>query len=423
MALPLKPPRDFENITTRECFAAVRTGENGGEAPGGTGAIKPVTVALPILDGGDVCVMTAQPAAATDYGWAAPWYDTSGQNEVRVVVDVEAAGAADAETFGEYSADAGETFAELETPVAAPIADVGPHKSGWVPLASAEIGDRVWRLRARGGDGAATPVVRKAHFQFRQNVAARPPRGGGTPDLPEGIWGTIIHDLNAGMLGTLYADGDGVDFWPDQSPTGYDAQTEGGVVNSPAYRATGFPGGRPCVSTSGLNQRYVLSNPSRGYESWTKYFVLSGLDGGDIAYIWGAQNGYPWAYYFWATASAVAAKVNPNAFTDTTDTAPDTWGMAGAHIYRLVKLGGSATHWYLFVDGVQVADHFCNPQANESTVIALLDPSGGLGMTAKLGREVCYDRGHFNTTGDGADGITNGLTGPEVVLKSTWGTP
>ena len=73
--LPLQPPRDFENITFREILSAVRTGENGGPAPGPTGPVLPVTVPLPILDGSGRKTLFRQPLAATDYGFARPWFD------------------------------------------------------------------------------------------------------------------------------------------------------------------------------------------------------------------------------------------------------------------------------------------------------------------------------------------------------------
>jgi len=146
--------------------------------PGGTGAAAPVVVTLPIADGADETVMLEQPAEETDY-WPTqhPWYDATGQTEVRIIAHVVEAGASGAVLVGKCTATPSDPDSYV-TPAARgtltiPISTVGEVKSGWVALASSAIRDAAWKLPAQGGDGSATPVIGKAHYQFRRAAPVR----------------------------------------------------------------------------------------------------------------------------------------------------------------------------------------------------------------------------------------------------------
>jgi hypothetical protein len=387
----------------------------------GAGGVQ--SVPLPILDGGDV-VLLAQPEAATDYGWAQPWFDSSGYSEGRVIVHVDDAGATDAEAYLEQSSNGGETFAEpgvSAAPIAVSIAEVGPFASAWIALGTESIGDRVWRGMLRGGDGVASPAIAKFHAQFRGASAPVPPRGGGAPpDLPEGAWGNIVFDANAAgaTMAEMYGDGDDVNVFIDDITS--NSLVTGATLLLPKYRATGFAGGRPCVEWAGANVPLATAanNPTEPYGTYTYYFALDGMGGGaDGARIWGrAGDSFDYALYCYNSSFGAA---NNNLFGGQTF-ASDTWDMSAPHLYRWVK-DSASSRWQLFVDGTMVLNVANAPQTNNGGVITLMDYLSGLGLDGKVGRVVAYDKAHSAPTPDGA--LADGLTGPEIVLKAAWGTP
>lgn len=419
--LPLSLPRDYENITTREILAAVRTGENGGPVAGGTPGIKPVVVAVPVKNGDESDVFYAMPSGVTDPDWPVIRYDSRGNNQIRIVPTIKQAGAASAVVYCEYWNGSAWVTPGV-TPVVCSLATAGAFPAedqGWVTLVTGAIGDKLWRHMLRDGNGVASPAIQQSHNQFRQKTAAAPPIV-----TPPGDWGNIVWDINAASLGALYSNGDEVPLWPDDSPTGADMTTAGGaVINAPEYQATGFPGGLPCVSTSGNNLKLSGTNPTAPYGDWTYYFVVSNLDGGgDAAYILDGSSGYPFGFALYADSSVVGGQVNSTIFGPTDDSASVPGGMANPHIYRLVK-SSTMNHWWLFCDGALIAESGCNPQANSTTTISILDYVAGIGMTAKMGRGLAYDTYHIAPTGAGGATVADGLTGPEITLKAFWGTP
>lgn len=178
MTAPYFPrAKSLDGRSARELFALERVVDDGDEVLPPGGLAEPPVVTLPIADGADVTVMLEQGEDETDY-WPSqkPYYDATSQTEIRLVTDVEDAGAADAELVGQYSAtpDDPDSFAApAVADVAVTIATVGPQKSGWYPLSDAARADVVWTIRARGGDGVETPAVGKAHLQFRQAPTVR----------------------------------------------------------------------------------------------------------------------------------------------------------------------------------------------------------------------------------------------------------
>jgi hypothetical protein len=314
-----------------------------------------------------------------------------------------------------YSLNSGGTFTDLAT---VPIAAANPNAPAVGPRIAvpdaALVNNLLLKLVRRGGNGTITPALWNAIIDVASGA------GSGRPsDLPEGDWGTLLWDINSFNLDAIYADNAEVPFFPDERGS-YDASTAGStVVNAPHYRATGMSGGLPCVQTTGLNLPLLAGNPTKPFGSWTYYFVVSELDGGDVGFILNGESGYPFGFGLWATASDIAGQVNTNAFGSTVDSA--TVSLSGKHIYRFVKESG-ASHWYLYRDGVLVADEFANPQVNDTVSIRILDAAGGLGMDAKLGRGVAYSRAHLAPTAL-ATSPANGLTAPEIVLKAQWGTP
>ena len=235
----LQPPKSFRGLSARELMSAEITGEN----PGTAGLAPPVVVALPVFDGGGGFKLFRQPSVQTDYGWRRPWFDSSPFNQIRLIADVEGAGATNAKLIVEYSADGSTGWANpAASAVTLSVASAGPVKSGWVTLTARA--DVVWRIQALGGDGSASPIVGKVHIQFRQATLTRPVRGLPTSRVP--IW-----DLNALSI-TDISGGTAVSI-PDDTGNGHDAVS--GEFLAALYEADAFGAGVP-------GWRY---GPARGY--------------------------------------------------------------------------------------------------------------------------------------------------------------
>ena len=319
-----------------------------------------------------------------------------------------------------YAPAGSSTFADL---ISLPlIADADRPRLASVAVPDAACTqDTLLALVRRGGDGTISPAMWNAIIEIASGGSGTDT--GGTPaDLPEGDWGNVVWNLNAAMLGTMYADGDSVPRWPD-TIAGRDAITNGqAVVNAPHYRATGMAGGLPCVQSSGLNLPLRFYNPTKNYGSWTYYFIISELDGADLGYIMNGSSGNPFGFAFWATSNAIWAHVHTNSFFSSIDSDADTgWNMGTKHIYRFVK-DSPSVKWHMFRDGIHVMEETANPQVSDTIVSLLMDAAGGLGMEIKMGRATAYNRSHVNPNPlSGAP--MNGYTAPELELKAFWGTP
>ena len=426
--LPLEPPRDFENITTREILSYKRTGDNGTDPGAGAGP-NAVTVPLPILDGDGVEVILAPPAGNFDPDWPIPRFDAKGQHQIRCIADVEDPGAAGSRAFVEHS----ELGASWETPGVGAVSvevtiDVagsnpGPNE-GWVDLSVEAAADRLWRGLLSGGDGVTSPGLRKFHAQFRQKAVTRPPRPTTPPgDLPEdGTWGDIIWDLNVDgpMFAALgLADGDDVELWPDETGNGHDFVTLSSLLR-PKYRAAGFGGTLPCVEWDGGNLRmFCPTNPTGGLGEYTYYFVLDNLDGGgDNARLFGAGMYDSFQHAIYASGNQILC-ANNNLFGSPSIIVTDDWSMLAKNIYRWFKTPTSASH-SLHVNGDWKANAGAAPQANNGGDSYLMDFMTGIGMTARVARIVAYNKRHYSPTN--IDPPATGMTLPETILQARWGT-
>jgi hypothetical protein len=305
------------------------------------------------------------------------------------------------------------------------IGDAGAVASG------ARSADRVcmtWGLE--GGDGAT--VVEVSNIYVSPANAVAPPTAPEPPDdePPSGPpLGNIIHDLNAFSLMDVLGDGDEVNTWPDDGPQGLDADVGFSLETTPPhFRPTGFPGGLPCVrfgepfegAYNGLGIPGQITN-----DSFTTYFVLSNLALGSgvpsgIAGFWDGGDGYPKGKGITVLGSGIVggtggmgAFVNTHISFPTFENVQDTWGMLDPHIYRFVYDRG-ASHWYLYVDGVLVADNECPGQFTESTFIWMnYNPSNpALDFCHVLwARELTYDKAHVGA----------GDTAVEQFLRTQWG--
>jgi hypothetical protein len=235
-----------------------------------------------------------------------------------------------------------------------------------------------------------------------------------------------VFDVNANgpafqALG--YADGADVNLWPDETAFANDFATVATLL-LPKYRATGFNSTRPCIEWAGSNVPLsTADNPTESYGSYTYYFVIEGLDGGDSARIWGAGLFDSFQYAYYADGDTVYAANNnlfgaPSAFAE--DSGGTAWGMGGAHIYRFTKNSGTSSH-QIWVDGVLKASAGAAPQTNNGGTAWMMDYMTGLGLSGKVARIVAYDTLHNSPTNVGAQ--ANGLTAPEQALSSYWGTP
>lgn len=274
------------------------------------------------------------------------------------------------------------------------------------------------KLIRKGGDGVITPKMWNAIISA---TSGEPPRRGGSPpDLPEGIWGDIIWDINAnsGQMQDLYVAEDDVLAWPDETGLGHDvAPTSSFLV--PKYKPTGF-NGKPCVEWDGGNvgMETASTQPTAAVGSYTYYFMLDNLDGGDGARIWGAGFFDSFQYSLYVDADEIYA-ANNNLFGGASLFATDTWGMADPHVYRYVKDSGSVKH-YLFVDGVLMAQATTsNPGVNNNGVAHLMNALTGLGMTGRLARGVAYNTSHLSSSVSGP--AASGTTAPEDVLMDFYG--
>lgn len=420
MTAPIRPaPKSLDGRSARELFAFEQTTDNGGETPTpATGGTVPPVIPLPFQTGGDVDVFITPGSSAIDPLWPVERFDSRGNNQVRVVTNVETAGAAAAVLLAESSIDGASWSSPAASDVAVPIATVGPKPlpgQGWVDLSAASIADMLWRLRLRGGDSAASPALWGSMLQFRQKVSNRPP-------LFDPVWGSLVFQLDPyGPLFTAlgYADTADVPLWPDETGIGHDFATAAGLL-LPTYRATGFNGSRKCVRWAGGNVPLTTSdNPLEAYGSYTLIVVAEALDGGDGAQMWGnpGNNSFNFDVYFDDSHISVA---NNNPFGAPSITASDSWGMSTAHIYRLVKNSASSSH-QLFVDGVLKGTATNAPQTNNGGLIQLMYDLGGVGLTGRIARIDGYDRSHSSPTNIGA--VANGLTVPELALKAKYGTP
>ena len=226
-----------------------------------------------------------------------------------------------------------------------------------------------------GGNGTGEFVLGNVYVEL--TAEARPPISTipepETPDLPDGPpWGNIVFDADAASPAMLaaYDDGDDVNTFFDGIAA--DNLTTVATLLLPKYRASGFAGARPCVEWDGANVPLSAPiNPTQPYGSYTYYFVLDNLDGGDGARIWGAGFGDSFQYSIYCDGDTVYAANNnlfgnPSLFAE--DSGGTAWGMAEAHIYRWVKDAASSAH-RLFVDGVLKASAGAAPQTNNAGAV------------------------------------------------------
>lgn len=428
MTGPVRPlVLSLDGRSARELYAIERTNDNGEPTnpPAGAGGV--LIPDLTIADGGGMTVMSAQPAAETDYWPRSPWYDSTGANQMRVVVDdVEVAGATTARIIAKQKDTSGGTFANPGigvTEVAAAINAVGQAKSSWIDIDPSGIGERLWHAYAVGGNASLTPVVGGIHIQFRQTTVARPPIGGPPgSDLPEdATWGAIVEDANAAHAAMVaaYGNGDDVTAFFDRIAAN-DFVTAPGF-GLPTYQATGFNGSRPCVQWSGGNiPLNAPANPTQSLGDWTWYLVIENLGAGaDGAFVFGDPGNGSFSMRINADNTHIGATVNtPGGGLALVS---DTWGMSGAHIYRFVK-DSTALKFYVFVDGVKVLEGGSSSGApNDTPSLTLMNYVSGLGITGRVGRVVGYNMKHTSSTNSGP--TADGLTAPEAVLKAFWGTP
>jgi hypothetical protein len=278
------------------------------------------------------------------------------------------------------------------------------------------------KLIARGGNGVLTPEMWN---YIVTATSGRPPTvPGGTPegDLPEdATWGSVILDLN--VNGPLFqalglGDGDDVETWPDEKGL-HDFGTAAALL-LPKYRSAGIAGSLACVEWDGANVYLSnTNNPTAGLGSYTYYFVVEDLDGGDGAYLWAGGLGDSFGYHFDAYDTQVQL-ANNNLFGSPSIIKSDDWGMGDRHIYRWTKNAGSASH-QLFVDGVLKGSAGAAPQPNNNGLTYLMNALSGLGMTGRIGRVFAYNMKHDSPTNTGA--VANGLTAPEIIIQAFYGTP
>lgn len=228
----------------------------------------------------------------------------------------------------------------------------------------------------------------------------------------------IVHDLNADTLALTFADDDGVGTWPDDTTPDEDASPSGGLGQSaPTFKTNGLGTGNPSVRFGTGTQGLIHDNPENS--SSTRYVVgkftapVSGI--GRIA---GGAVG-PFSFGIWMNPDGtIGAHVNANVGGDTTDTTSGSYDDGNTHILRLVfwVIG----HWYLFIDGILVADFACQPQPTLDAATERMGYASGLPEEMDIGRKVQYNKIHLSPTLSTTP--ANGFTAPETVLRARWGS-
>lgn len=205
-AVPFDPPKQPYGRSAKELLGyGGRFGQN----------TKPPIVVLPFnaLTGFGFR-MVAQPAAPTFYGWLnRPWYDASWATHVRLVTDINVAGATGAYFELQYCTD--ETAPDDDTKwdmvgairpcrvlIDRVLDDIGPQRGARAGLRMEVKKDRIYRVVAVGGNGATSPEHGLIWAEFEYRKPLTPDRWYWRTDAP---W-----DANPNNDGaTFYEDFDG----------------------------------------------------------------------------------------------------------------------------------------------------------------------------------------------------------------------
>lgn len=280
---------------------------------------------------------------------------------------------------------------------------------------AARVSQLLLQLVKRGGDGTLTPAMWNAILEVESADAVDNPS-----DLPQdAIWGTVVFDANA--MGPLFtaiglADNADLNFVPDETRRGHNLASNATLL-LPRYRTAAFAGGLPCFSWGGANVPLYTNNPTEQYGSYTYYYVLDAMDGGDGALLWGHTGGDSFSYRLLFDDGNLYA-ANNNLFG--TPTAPFALDLSVPHLVRWTK-NAANSHWKCFVDGVMLKDEANAPQTNNGGRVFLMNDLGGVGAAGRVGRVAAYNKAHESPTGEGA--TADGLTAPELVLQGEWGVP
>lgn len=126
--------------------------------------------------------MTTQPAARTFYAWLnRPWYDASWATHVRLVTDINVAGAAGSQFVLQRCTDTSDPDDDanwgtvgLTKDCTLAIDQVGPIKSPWIELSPDARDENIFAVAAVGGDGVESPEhgLIWAEFQYRRKPLA-----------------------------------------------------------------------------------------------------------------------------------------------------------------------------------------------------------------------------------------------------------
>jgi hypothetical protein len=361
---------------------------------------------------------------------ARKFLNTSNVGAARLQGTIHAAGSAGTELHWVYSLDRFAT-APIETGVFMPADIVGsPIPGGFLPLAEGAIGANIctgWATK--GGDGTA---VVKVSDLFVDMVSSDAPPDSPDPEVPGDIpqggpLGNLILDLDArDPVDGGYVDNASVTAWSDRSGAGNHAApyTTSGTQSAPTFKATGFPGGLPCVRVAGSNQG--VAHPLPSGSACTYYFILGNLTGdGSLgaADFWNAPialTGGANGNNFWVSLRGdgkVQSAINdhsPAARTAALGTAAIDG--TGPHIIRFVFDQNNA-RMRVYID--RVLDHETTDSIIVNAWISILRVYlGNLSTTAlKLSGDyamvLCYDRPHIGTVG----------TPVEDFSTAAWGTP
>jgi hypothetical protein len=422
MTAPVRPlVKSLDGRSARELYAIERTVDNGGEA--GPPIIGRSDNSGPyhfVTEAGGFYVIGTHPAAST-------WLDDTGHwlvpsqffTHITAWAHVVVAGFAGSVLDVEYTTDGGVSWAA--TGIAIPLDALGPHLVSSPLPAGANNASTVYRGVAVGGNDSASPELYNFAFALRSQTPedVTPVTPG---DLPEGPpWGNIVWRVKANgpnMQALGYADNADVPNYPDETANGNDMTTA--ASPKPTYKATGFNGSHPCVEWSGANVPLTTANnPTAPYGSYTYYFALEALDGGDVGLIWGAGFTDSFQYGLYATSNQIQA-ANNNLFGSPALFATDDWDMSTAHLYRYVKDPLSSSQ-HLFVDGVLKASATAAPQTNNPGTAEMMNFLTGLGMTGRMAEGVAYDLAHVSPTNTTGSTPVDGKTLPEEVLSTMWG--